>query len=85
MDSSAGAGYCSYAGVPLQQYKACAGMSASPSRCMTQPFSLSPVLFMHVGDPYIPPFYINLKSFCLLDILDCLFVFGNVCTHISVH
>ena len=31
----------------------------SPSRYMTQPFGipiLSPVLFMHVGDPYIPLF-----------------------------
>ena len=32
--------------------------SASPSQSMTQPSRisiLSPVLFMHVGDPYIPP------------------------------
>ena len=34
-------------------------VSASPSQSMTQPSGIpisSPVLFMHVGDPYIPPF-----------------------------
>ena len=34
------------------------GVAGSPSRYMTQPSGipiLSPVLFMHVGDPYIPP------------------------------
>ena len=33
-------------------------VAASPSQYMIQPFGipiLSPVLFMHVGDPYIPP------------------------------
>ena len=35
------------------------GVTGSPSRYMTQPPGipiLSPILFMHVGDPYIPPF-----------------------------
>ena len=35
------------------------GVTTSPSRYMTQPSGipiLSPVLFMHVGDPYIPLF-----------------------------
>ena len=35
------------------------GVTASPSRYMTHPSGipiLSPVLFMHVCDPYIPPF-----------------------------
>ena len=34
-------------------------VTTSPSQYMTQPSRipiLSPVLFMHVGDPYIPPF-----------------------------
>ena len=34
-------------------------VAASPSQYMIQPSGipiLSPVLFMHVGDPYIPPF-----------------------------
>ena len=34
-------------------------MPASPRQYMTQPSRipiLSPVLFVHVGDPYIPPF-----------------------------
>ena len=34
-------------------------VTTSPSQCMTKPSGipiLSPVLFMHVGDPYIPPF-----------------------------
>ena len=38
------------------------GVTGSPSCYMTQPSGipiLSPVLFMHVGDPYIPPFYIR--------------------------
>ena len=37
------------------------GVTASPTRYMTQPFemsSLSPVLFMHVGHSYILPFEI---------------------------
>ena len=29
LDSSAGSGYCSYAGVPDRQYRACAGMSSA--------------------------------------------------------
>ena len=36
------------------------GVTGSPSQYMTQPSGfpiLSPVLFMHVGDPYIPPFF----------------------------
>ena len=36
-------------------------VTASPSRYITQPFAipiLSPVLFMHFGDPYIVPFRI---------------------------
>ena len=36
------------------------GVTGSPSCYMTQPSEipiLSPVLFMHVGDPYIPPFF----------------------------
>ena len=53
-------------GGPLRQYRACVGMSSewkstdvvgSPSQYMIQPSGipiLSPVLFMHVGDPYIP-------------------------------
>ena len=35
------------------------GVTGSPSCYMTQPSGipiLSPVLFIHVGDPYIPPF-----------------------------
>ena len=35
------------------------GVTGSPSRYMTQPFRipiLSPLLFMHIGDPYIPLF-----------------------------
>ena len=60
---------CTYAGVPLRQYRAYDGMSsawkykinisASPSQSMTHPSRipiLSPVLFMHVGEPYIPLF-----------------------------
>ena len=38
---------------------ACPNTAASPSQYVTQPSRipiLSPVLFMHVGDPYIPPF-----------------------------
>ena len=34
-------------------------VTASPSQYMIQPFGipiLSPVIFMHVGDPYIPSF-----------------------------
>ena len=37
-------------------------VTTSPSRYMTQPSGipiLSPVLFMHVGDPYIPLFKIR--------------------------
>ena len=40
-------------------------VTTSPSRYMTQPSGipiLSPVLFMHVGDPYIPLF-LNSKNF----------------------
>ena len=36
-------------------------VTASPIAIMTQPPGIpimSPVLFMHVGDPYIPPFYL---------------------------
>ena len=57
-------------GGPLRQYRACVGtcvclpsgstdVAASPSQYMIQPSGipiLSPVLFMHVGDPYIPSF-----------------------------
>ena len=40
-------------------------VTASASRYITKPSRipiLSPVLFMHVGDPYIPPF-LNAKNF----------------------
>ena len=40
-------------------------VTTSPSRYMTQPSGipiLSPVLFMHVGDPYIP-LLLNSKNF----------------------
>ena len=59
---------------PLRQYRACVltclphgstNATASPSQYMTQPSRipiLSPILFMHVGDPYIPPF-LKLKNF----------------------
>ena len=47
-----------YAGGPLRQYRACAGISsewsyvtASPSRYDPAISILSPVLFMHVGQP----------------------------------
>ena len=41
------------------------GVTGSPSRYMTQLSGipiLSPVLFMHVGDPYLPPFYIHVYT-----------------------
>ena len=41
-------------------------VTTSASRYMTQPSGIpifSPVLFMHVGDPYIPPFFLNSKNF----------------------
>ena len=43
-------------------------VTTSPSRYTTQPPGipiLSPVLFMHVGNPYIPPF-LNRRIFDLL-------------------
>ena len=55
-------------------------VTTSPSRYMTQPSGipiLSPVLFMHVGDPYIPLFKIR-RIFDLLVILIVhLFLFSN--------
>ena len=59
---------CSYTGVYLCDniglvlaclLRGSTNASASPNQYMTQPSGipiLSPVLFMHVGDPYIPPF-----------------------------
>ena len=57
---------CSEVPLPLGLVLACllsgsTDVTASPSCYMTQPSVipiLSPVLFMHVGDPYIPPGYL---------------------------
>ena len=65
MCSWTGSGYCSYAGVPCDNIglvlvclpSGSTDVAASPSQYMIQPSGipiLSPVLFMHVGDPYIP-------------------------------
>ena len=62
-----GSGYCSYAGVPCDNIglvlvclpSGSTDVAAAPSQYMIQPSGipiLSPVLFMHVGDPYIPKF-----------------------------
>ena len=43
-------------------------VTTAPSRYITQPSGvpiLSPVLFMHVGNPYIPLFW-NSKNLCIL-------------------
>ena len=64
MDSSPVSGYCSYAGVPCDNIglvlvclpSGSTDVAASPSQQPSRIPILSPVLFMHVGDPYIPPF-----------------------------
>ena len=61
--------------------------SASPSQNMTQPSGipiLSPVLFMHVGDPYIPPFNIR-RIFDLLVLPPFLVSFREVETRVYMY
>ena len=63
--------------------------TASASRYITKPSGipiLSPVLFMHVGDPYIPPFKIRrifdlLVSPPFLDIYSNLSIYAHTCIY----
>ena len=61
-------------------------VTTSPSRYMTQPSGipiLSPVLFMHVGDPYIPLFKIR-RIFDLLVIhYDHMYVHYHTCFYVE--
>ena len=62
-------------------------VAASPSQYMIQPSGipiLSPVLFMHVGDPYIPSFKIR-RIFDLLVSPPFLVLFRQVATRVYMY
>ena len=63
-------------------------VTTSPSRYMTQPSGipiLSPVLFMHVGDPYIPLFKIRRIFDLLVELNSEVYVYTYVHIHVHVH